>query len=226
MKTWDNIKTLDKKFSWSFFGFLLGAIGIIFSIYTIYFHKESPIIEYYELTNTDVLDIRENLTKLDIVYDSVSIKNNHQSLRIITLKIANNGNEALGPQHYDEDYPLGLTITRGTIVESPQIINTSNDYIAKKLRIEQKSQKEISFSKVIINQGEFFTLKLLLLTKENVMPQVIPSGYITGYGKPLLRLADNELQEEGFLESLIHGNVVVHILRFIIYFIQFFCIVS
>ncbi|MDB2414084.1 hypothetical protein N9W32_04265 [Flavobacteriaceae bacterium] len=221
MNIWSKIKNLDKNFSWSFMGFLVGIIGIGFAVYTIYFYQEKPNIEYYQLTNTSVLDLKENVTKLDVIYDSTSIKKNRQSLRVVTIKILNSGNEDLGPQHYDKTVPLGLKIKGGVIVETPQIIETSNEYISERLKINWLSENEISFSQFIINQNESFTLKLLLLTQENIIPELSATGYITGLGKPTLRTDFNKPEEKSFLARVFEGNFLIHIVRSILYFVIF-----
>ena len=221
MNIWNKIKNLDKNFSWSFMGFLVGIIGIAFAVYTIYFYQEKPNIEYYQLTNTSVLDLKENVTKLDVIYDSTSIKKNRQSLRVVTIKILNSGNEDLGPQHYDKTVPLGLKIKGGVIVETPQIIETSNAYISDRLKINWLSENEISFSQFIINQNESFTLKLLLLTKENIIPELKATGYITGLGKPTLRTDINKPEEKSFLARVFQGSFLIHLVRSILYFLIF-----
>lgn len=221
MDIWNKIKNLDKRFSWSFMGFLVGIIGIAFAIYTIYYYQEKPNIEYYQLTNTSVFDLKENVSKLDVIYDSTSIKKNKQSLRVVTIKILNNGNEDLGPQHYDKTVPLGLKISEGVIVETPQIIETSNEYIEDRLKINWSSENEISFSQFIINQNESFTLKLLLLTKENVIPRISTTGYITGLGKPKIRTSTNKPEEKSILSRISQGSFFIHLARFILYFIVF-----
>lgn len=221
MNIWNKIKNLDKRFSWSFMGFLVGIIGIAFAVYTIYYFQEKPNIEYYQLTNTSVFDLKENISKLDVIYDSTSIKKNKQSLRVVTIKILNNGNEDLGPQHYDKTVPLGLKINGGVIVETPQIIETSNDYIADRLKINWSSESEISFSQFIINQNESFTLKLLLLTKENVIPKLSATGYITGLGKPNIITSINKPEEKSFFSRLFQGSFYIHLTRSILYFIIF-----
>lgn len=221
MNIWNKIKNLDKNFSWSFMGFLVGIIGIVFAVYTIYFYQEKPNIEYYQLTNTSVLDLKENVTKLDVIYDSTSIKKNRQSLRVVTIKILNSGNEDLGPQHYDKTVPLGLKINGGVIVETPQIIETSNEYISEKLKINWLSENEISFSQFIINQNESFTLKLLLLTKENIIPELNATGYVTGLGKPTLRTDINKHEEKSFFARVFQGSFLIHFVRSILYFLIF-----
>lgn len=221
MNIWSKIKNLDKNFSWSFMGFLVGIIGIGFAVYTIYFYQEKPNIEYYQLTNTSVLDLKENVTKLDVIYDSTSIKKNRQSLRVVTIKIFNSGNEDLGPLHYDKTVPLGLKTKGGVIVETPQIIETSNEYIYERLKINWLSENEISFSQLIINQNESFTLKLLILTQENIIPELSATGYITGLGKPILRTDFNKPEEKSFLARVFKGNFLIHIVRSVLYFVIF-----
>jgi hypothetical protein len=225
MNIWNKVKNLDKNFSWSFMGFLVGIIGIVFTVYTIYIYEEKPNIEYYQLTNTSVLDLKENVTKLDVLYDSTSIKKNKQSLRVVTIKIMNIGNDDLGPQHYDKTVPLGLKIDGGVIVETPQIIETSNEYITDRLKINWSSENEISFSQFIINKNESFTLKLLLLTKENVIPKLNTTGYITGLGKPTLRTDINKPEEKGFFSQAIQGSFLIHLFRWLLYTLGFLVLV-
>lgn len=83
----NKLSKIDQKFSWSFLGFIIGIIGIGFTIYTIFFFEKVPIIKYEVISNTSVLDVKENISRLDIIFDSVSIKKSEQNLRIITLTL-------------------------------------------------------------------------------------------------------------------------------------------
>jgi hypothetical protein len=66
----DNFLRIEKNFAWSFFGFLLAIIFGAFSIYTVYYKDTNPKLDFIIEANTKVLDIKENVRKLDIMYQN------------------------------------------------------------------------------------------------------------------------------------------------------------
>ncbi|MDW3651801.1 MAG: hypothetical protein R8P61_32280 [Bacteroidia bacterium] len=221
MKIWAKIKNLDQKFAWSFLGFLLGFIGIVFSVYTIYFYEENPILQFEILTNTNVLDVKEDIGKLDILFDSVSIKKEQKNLRIITIKISNIGNENLTLNLYDKKDPLGFKIENGEVLQKPVLLEASNDYLKRNLKITRIESSEYRFSSVILDKSQYFSLKILCLVNENVVPNVIPIGYISGNGVPGIKInfKESDKSKIGFFKELFYGNIFIHFLRFIIYWL-------
>ena len=89
------IKSLDQKFSWSFFGVLLALIIAAVSFYISYLENKALSIAFEILSNTRVLDVREEVGQLDISYKGQSIKKQEQTISIISLKIVNNSNKSV-----------------------------------------------------------------------------------------------------------------------------------
>ncbi|NER97959.1 MAG: hypothetical protein F6J86_29630 [Symploca sp. SIO1B1] len=187
MSFWNRLKNLDKTFSWSFFGFLLGAIGLPLGGFGVwaYFNSPSPKLTYEVLTNTPVFDIREeNVDKLQVVYDGVDITNSQLTLQVINFRVINNGRVDITKSMYDpENAPLGLRISVGEIVQAPVIIAASDDeYLKDNLKVEIVKQNEIQFNPVILNSRDYFTVKLLALVPNGTV-DLQPIGKIAGISK-------------------------------------------
>lgn len=185
MSLWDKVKNLDRTFSWSFFGFFLGIGGLGFGIWS-HFVSPSPKITYEILTNTPVLDVREEVDKLDIFYDGNNISEENQSLQVITFRIINSGRVDIGINSYDpKNAPLGLRLEDAVIAQEPKIISTNDEYFLENLNINiLETNNEVSFNPVILNSGDFFTIKLLALTSSAEINSnginLVPVGKIAG----------------------------------------------
>ena len=56
-----------RKVSWSFVGVVLALILASFTIYTEFLRDTYPHLQYDILTSTPVLDVREEVSKLDVL---------------------------------------------------------------------------------------------------------------------------------------------------------------
>ena len=157
---------------------LIGLVGAIVTIYA-FLQEKSVDIRYEIIANTNVLDFNADISKLAVIYDSTNLKETNENLRIITVKIVNNGNQHLLKEYYDEKEPLGLKTSAGKVIERPEIIQTSNDYLKRNLEIQEStSGNHISFSQVILESGEFYIVKFLVLHKKTEEPQIMAFGKI------------------------------------------------
>lgn len=134
---------------------LLGTVAAVISIYAFLFQEKKTSLSYEVLANTNVLDIRAEVTKLDILYDRSSLKQGNQNLRIITVRVVNSGTENILNSFYDDNAPVGLGVSVGRIIEAPEILETSNTYLRSNLRISMDSVGVITFSKVILESREY-----------------------------------------------------------------------
>src|ERR1700759_2353196 len=115
-------KTLDQRFSWSFMGFMLALLFGSISIYLGFIKQNSPDLTYELISNDNVLDVKESVGSLDILYKGKSLSKSEQSLRIMTLRVLNKGDQAILPNYYDPDDPIGFRMQKGAIVDEPRIL--------------------------------------------------------------------------------------------------------
>lgn len=219
MNIWKELKEVDKKFSWSFFGFIIGIIGIGIAIYTSYFYQNNPKIRFEIVTNTSIVDIKENIGNIDILYKGDSVSKKNKTLRIITIKVENSGNKNITKFDYDDKNPLGCSIINGEIIEMPSIINASNKYLLESVNIEKWDKTKINFSNVIFEEDESFMVKMLVLADKSAVLDITPIGKVSGVKEIEVVENTNKELKTGLWESLTYGSLLIHSVRFIFYII-------
>ncbi len=205
--------------------FVITSVGLIAStigIVSYFFERNTTSIKFQLLSNTNVFDIHEEIKPLDIIYNGQSIKNAKQNLKVFTLKISNNGDKDILNDFYDDRDPLGFQISKGLIIEKPTLIGASNSYIKKNLKLVLKNGAIITFSPIILETGEYFTAKILVLHNQSEEPTIKPVGKIAGI-KEIDFIDENDLNNKNpVLELLLNsfsGNIFIQLTRSVIYFI-------
>jgi hypothetical protein len=211
-------RTFDSFASRTFLA-IFGLAGTILSIYA-FLEEKKVDLRYEVIANTNVLDFNEEVSKLDVIYDSTNLKQTHENLRIYTVKIINNGDENIIKEFYDENEPLGIKITSGKIIERPQVIQASNDYLLRNLKIAVYQYNSISFSQVIMETGEYFIIKLLVLHKKGTIPDIVSLGKIAGQNKITVVNAIDVQEETTLWVKSLSGEISVQLLRLLAYFVS------
>lgn len=220
MGLFKTIKTLDSKFSWSFMGFLIGILGIGYAIYIDQFKEEKPEIVFDVLSNTQVLSLKEDLTKLDIIYNGQNIKERKENLILLTIRISNEGTEDIRESDFYSLTQFGLSIKNGRIAEKPILIDATNEFLKKYLRVTHDSLNQILINKIPFDQNQSFTIKVLTICKESTLPTIEPIGKITGItGDFTVRESFKGFQKEekSFIQNLTSGSFGIHVARFFFY---------
>ena len=194
---------------------LLGAGVTIFA----FLQEKKVELRYEIISNTNVLDFNEEIGKLEVIYDSTNLKKSQENLRIYTVKIINNGHQNLLKEFYDENDPLGLQLSSGRIIEQPEIIQVSNDYLKRNVKTKFYDDKKINFSQVILESGEYYVIKLLVLHKTNLIPEIMSYGKIAGQTNIQVVNAIDIKEKLSFWEKVYYGNIWVQLLRLVSYFI-------
>lgn len=195
----------------------IGLVGASLTIYAFFFQERKIDLQYEIIANSNVLDIRAEVTKLDILYDGSSLKQRNQNLRIVNLRIINTGTEHILNTFYDDNDPLGFKLVDGEIIENPEVVDASNEYLKNNLAVTLDSTNLVRFSKVIIESREFFVLKLLILHKYEVNPGIIPVGKIAGVGRIALVNKIEVTETRSFWEEVFQGSLWAQIAKTFFY---------
>lgn len=216
----EGLLNIEKRWAWSFFGFLLAIIFGGIAIYTSFIQDLNPRLEYIIEGKTPVLDLRENIKNLDILYKGINIKEQDKNLSVVTLKVLNNSEVNILKNFYDDLSPLQVWVENADVVDKPQVISTSNDYLKKNAKVDLDSLGYIHLPKLIIEGQESYTISLLILHKNGVEPKIKGQGKIAGQKDGIEVISNYTLKSElSFWDKLIQGNFWIHILRFVIYFL-------
>lgn len=224
MTIMNTLKTMDQKFSWSFFGFILAVILGALSIYLSFFKNNNPDISYVITTNSSVLDIKEEIGNLDVLYQGNSLSKERKDLRIITFKVVNTGDSSVIPSLYDPTDPLGFNVVNGDIAEKPSLISASNKYLEEKLLITQ-NKNSVLFSNVILENNEYFEIKLLVLHPVGTKPEIQSVGKIAGVHAINVVTGENAVDERSFFNATFGGGVMKNIARTLAYGILFLLLI-
>jgi len=211
---------LNSKIPWGFISVALALVFGFLAIYQAFFQQKRPAISIEILSNTSILDVKEDVAGLDIQYDRRDIRKANESLRVITVRVENTGKEDILKSFYDSRDPFGIKISKGKLIEEPTILAASSDYIRKNLDPKIKDDNVIQFSDIILEVGQYFVIKLLLLHKRDGSPPTIEKavGTIAGLQTPTILEMPGEKPKKSLWAQAFSGSYLVQVIRFICYF--------
>lgn len=170
---------IDRKFPWSFLGFVAGVAFGLFGIYTVFFYDKYPALDIEVANDAPVFSVREQVPELDILFQGTSIREAHQGLAVVTLKISNNGKAAIRASDFDAKDPLALTLLNGKIIRV-DLLDSSEDYFKTVFSQVTTTNGTIVIPPFIMEQGRFMALQVLVLHDEKVRPQFKATGKVAG----------------------------------------------
>jgi hypothetical protein len=217
MSLFTYIRDLDKKFSWSFTGVVIAIIFGGVTIYTQFYADAFPRLQYDILTSTPVLDVHEEVGKLSILFDGIDIRQQQLSLQVLTIRVINDSSKNILKSYYDENDPLGLHISSGKIIKT-DLLAASSDYLKKQVVFRQQNDQTLLFPSVILEGGEFFVIKLLILHSKQSDPSVSAIGKIAGIHSISIREPYKHDSTSSFLGKTYNGSLLVQMTRLITYF--------
>ena len=224
MPVTEKIRTIEGKLPWSFLGFVLAVFFGLLSIYLGFYKTNSPDLNYLITSSSGVLDVKEELGNLDVLYKGKSLSSAEQDLQVITFKVINQGNSTVLESSYAEKLPLGFILEGGLLADTPKIIDTSNSYIKENLKIIPVNDNKAIFSNVIIEPNEFFEIKLLILYENGTKPNLKVTGKVANVHEIDIYDDYSELSEKSFLSRVFWETPFIQGIRVILYGICFFLI--
>jgi len=211
-----------KKEIWPIIAAIITLSG--FSLYNFIFEKNTVSLEYQITNHISALDVRENLSNLDIVYNGRSLTETKENIEIFTIRLINTGNTIIKENDY-ANINFGLKIINGVLIEKPRLISTSNNYLKENATFNLNKQNEIYIPKLIIEPNEKIEFKIYMLANQDKKIEIISLGKIAGIKqniKILTRFPENNKTD---LSILFSGGMVVHLIRIIVYTALFITLV-
>lgn len=213
-------ETKKKKLLKIFLAFVsaVGFVSGVITIYSVLLIEKKVNLTFELVSRTNVLDVKENVSNLDIIYDGKSLQEKETVLQIIVLKVVNYGNQEILPIYYDEKDPIGFEIINGKILERPTLISFSNNYIKRNTSPSLVNENKVLLNKLILEPGEYYSLKLLIMTDRKADLQLSTFGKIAGQKEIQLSNYENKAKET-FLNRVLDGQFYLHVTRLFFYII-------
>lgn len=217
----DTIRRLDSGLTRSF------AVTLILTIASFILgqlYDKKPNLRYQIISQSPVYDLRENVTTLDIIFDGKSIRQQQQTLSLITLKVENAGNAGISKQvSFDESSLPGFKVADAKIVKA-DIISSGSDYISGNFQLTQKTENEFTFGPCIIDEADFVIIKILALHGESLVPKLSSFGKIAGSARIDVIDEPSDVGNDGFLLATYSGGLAIQGLRLVSYALLFLVI--
>lgn len=136
----------------------------------------------------------------------------------MSIRIVNDSSRDILKGLYDPKDPVGFRVSLGKIIRA-NVIKTSNEYLSRNLLLTMDKNNAIIFPEVIMEAGESFVIKMLVLHASKDTPIIMPTGHIAGMKAILIR----ELYRQGevlpFWNRVLSGSIWIQAVRLIIYFV-------
>lgn len=204
---------------------VIGILGSIASIYALFFSDKKVDIAVEVISETNVLNINTPLSNLDIFYKNHSLKKGDKELKLLLIRVRNNGNINILKNFFDDNDPFGVKLQNGSILEKPEIVQASNSYLKNHLTLKMDSLNGIYFEPIIFDEDAFFIIKALILTQKNASPVLEVPGKIAGINHIIKPTYPEENQELNFMQQVLIGGVGVQLVKMCLYFLTVFSLV-
>jgi hypothetical protein len=205
------LNKLERRYAWSFIGFVLAAIFGAVTIYIEFVRDNRPNLRFEIVSDTSVLDVREPLGDLQIIYSGVDIQKSRQALRVMVVRVHNAGLEDILRGHYDERSPFGFVVQDGSLLRV-ELLTASNPYLQANVGAKPLDATSAVFNPVIIESQESFTFKCLILHSDSLAPSVRPLGKIAGVRQITVDVPAVDTQPS-FLSRAFAGTIFVQLAR-------------
>ena len=216
----EKFANIDKKFAWSFLGFLLAVFFGGLTIYNEFIKVRDPQIVVEVISDTNVLDLRENLPELKIFYGDVDIKSIGKDLSVIVFRVKNVGGASVLGGYYDLNSPATINLSNGEFLKFEKV-GASNEYLANSANAKKSTPSSIRMPNVIMEPGESYTIKSLVIHKARSSTLLKSSGKIAGMREIPVITVETDKDTESFLSRVLSGTPAVQATRTPIYFFAF-----
>src|SRR5260370_2798859 len=158
------------------------------------------------------MDVRTPLKDLSILFQGQDIQKQNSNLRILGVRLVNDGDTNILENFFDSRIPWGLRIDGGRLIEA-RVTGSNSQYLSDNLHPKVADGDEVDFDKVIFDRGKYVALELLVLHDKNIEPHVRPVVNIAGMDAILIRNSFREQDQERFKANVFKGPIPVQILR-------------
>lgn len=193
------------------------AVGVAFGVYSCS-HQASPKLEFEPLSNSPVLDVKENLPELEVLYRGQDIAKANLSLTDLVLRIVNRGDAQILKSYYDERDPVRIEIGNATIIKA-ELAGASSEYLERTAAPTGLDQKNIWLAPVILEPAQYYVLKILLLHPAGRAPSIAIGGKVAGQRLLTIQMIGSAPDTPSFVEASFGGSVWVQLARAVAYFV-------
>jgi hypothetical protein len=205
---------LDVKLLIKITSVIIGVFGLLLTYYYAVIYDKSASIVYDIVSETNVLEIKEDVGYLKVLYRDVDLIESNLNMKIYNVRIINDGRGDILLIHYDENLNWGFEIIDGEIIEI-QTISSNDKYLVDRINPIIYEGNRVSFERVIFESGKYISLRVVVLHDINYQPYINPLGKIAGVSEIEVIKSYLIVDKESLSEQLFSGTIWIQIGRMI-----------
>jgi len=195
----------------SFLGLVIGLISIYLQFRGTRTHMSMDVA-----AESNVLDVKHPIPDLSIFFQGRDIEEEKSNLKILTVRVVNDGESNIHEDDFDSRMPFGLRIDGGRVIRV-QVIGANSDYLSENVHPKVEGENQIEIDKVIFDKGKFVSLEILVLHPKSSNPQLIPMGKIAGIEQIAITNSFQDHEQKSFIDQIFSGPAAVQVPRAIVY---------
>jgi len=205
------LKQLKYLVSASFLSLILGLFALYYELRANKINLVADVV-----AESNVLDVRTAVKDLSVLFQGKDIQQDNSNLKIIAVRLVNEGETNILENYFDSRIPWGLQIENGRLIEA-RVTGSNSRYLTENIHLVVTNTNEVLFDKVIFDKGKYVALDLLVLHNKTKEPQVKVVGKIAGMDEVPVRLSLKDQNQQTFLSAVFLGAAPVQIARTIAY---------
>ena len=198
----------------------IASLGL--AVYLGFYYERRAELRLAIVSNTDVFSVSETLSKLEIAYAGENLSKSRKRLRLVTMRLSNQGTADVPKSSFDDNAPMGVKVSLGQIIEPPEV--SGSMYFKENVKPRLVDSTTVHFAPVILAVGDSFDMRLLLLVAENERPTIAAIGKIAGTGGievVELSFPTSTAPANSFFEEAFDSPWYLHPARFLAYLMLF-----
>jgi hypothetical protein len=163
--------SIDKKFPWSFSGFVIGIIALVVSVVIFYYteSKEKFDLKIIIEDEFNIIELKDELKDLKVFYKDDNIIEQNKEIKIVIYSFLNEG-KLITQDYYDKNMDFAIKFDSSNIL-STAVIGSNSEYLKKDFLIDKKDSVKkdiVNFKKLIFEPGKKITLKSYLIQNKGI----------------------------------------------------------
>lgn len=195
---------------------IIGLAGFFGFCYD-HFVENNPKLTFTIVKEASLLNDEANIPSLQIVLDSINLRNAKSNISIYTIKIANEGKQHITKNMYDEN--IGLSIKQGRYIGTPILSYASSPHISSYFTNKTITSNEhiLIFPNISMDKGDAYLLDVIIIHSIDTVPNFKIHGKITGQKEIIF--TREITNKASFWNITFGGGIWVNIIRIVVYFI-------
>ena len=165
---------------------------------------------------SNVLDVKHPIPDLAILFQGRDIEEEKSNLKILTIRVINDGDANIHEDDFDNKIPFGLQIDGGRVIRA-QVVGGNSPYLVQNVHPQVEGGNQIILDKVIFDRQKFVSLEILVLHAKTSILKLTPIGKIAGLEQISVTDSFQERDQPSVLRQAFSGQTPIQIVRAIAY---------